>query len=182
MPGAIVKCGDSVTLRVFEREDFPVWQRGGANPELRHLTGNPKARNRDQLESVFESEDVEQFLICTNDDGKQSPVDGQKVRQIGIAVLKEWGRTPFLGLWLFPEVHGNGYGKEAASLLVEYTFKSYDTPAVRANAFDHNQQSRGLLETLGFTQEGRLRKDAFIDGEYRDGVVYGLLREEWNKA
>lgn len=179
MPGAIVKRGERVTLRTLEREDFEVWQRGAANPEIRHLTGNSRVRNRDQLEESYENEDVTLFLVCLDDDGGPGPVESQKLRQVGVAVVKEWGRNPFLGIWLFPEVQGEGYGEEAASLLLDYTFRSYDTQAVRANAFDYNDPSRGLLEKLGFEQEGRLRKEAFIDGEYRDGVMYGMLREEW---
>jgi RimJ/RimL family protein N-acetyltransferase len=30
-----------------------------------------------------------------------------------------------------------------------------------------------------FVQEGRVRKDWYWDGKYRDYVQYGLLREEW---
>jgi len=35
--------------------------------------------------------------------------------------------------------------------------------------------------SLGFTEEGRIRKDRFIDGEYVDTVQYGLLRREWRE-
>jgi ribosomal-protein-alanine N-acetyltransferase len=181
MPGAIVKRGDSVTLRVLEREDFEVWQRGAADPEIRHLTGNLTVRNRDQIEQAYESEDVTPFLVCLDDEGGPGPVGGQKLRQVGVAVVNERDRTPFLGLWLFPEVQGDGYGEEAMSLLVEYTFRSYDTPAVRANTFEYEGPSGAMLEALGFREEGRLRKAAFIDGEYRDTIVYGMLREEWEQ-
>ena len=73
---------------------------------------------------------------------------------------------------------GEGDGTEAGTLLLEYVFQSFDTPVVRSKAFEHNGASQGLLESVGFQQEGRLRKDAFLDGEYRDGLIYGLLRDE----
>jgi RimJ/RimL family protein N-acetyltransferase len=53
-------------------------------------------------------------------------------------------------------------------------------PAVGASAFGFNGTSRGLLESLGFVEEGRRRKFMFVDGEYRDMVHYGLLRAEWD--
>lgn len=181
MPGAIVKRGDSVTLRMLERDDLDLWQRGAANPELRHLTGNSKARNRDELEETFEDENVMPLLVCLDDGDEAGPVDADAVQRIGLAVVKEWGRNPILGIWLLPEMHGEGYGKEGGSLLVDYTFRTYEAPTVKAKAFDYNEPSRGLLEKLGFQEEGRLRKDAFIDGTYRDAVMYGILREEWER-
>jgi ribosomal-protein-alanine N-acetyltransferase len=52
---------------------------------------------------------------------------------------------------------------------------------VGAIAYDFNDASRGLLESLGFTEEGRTRKDRFINGEYIDTIQYGLLRKEWRE-
>jgi len=52
---------------------------------------------------------------------------------------------------------------------------------VGAVAYEDNDASRGLLESLGFSEEGRIRKDRFIDGEYADTIHYGLLREEWQE-
>jgi len=179
MPGAIVKRGEDVTLRMLERDDFDIWQRGAADPDIRHLTGNASARNRDQLEEVFENENTTVFLVCLDDEADPGPVETNAVHRIGLTSIREWGRNPRLGIWLVPEVHGEGYGTDAMSLLVDYAFRVYDRPAVKAKVFEHNAASRGLLETLGFQLEGRLRKDAFIDGEYRDGLVYGLLRSEW---
>lgn len=182
MPGAIAKRGDDVTLRMFEREDFEFWQRGAANPEIRHLTGNADARNRAELEEAFDDEHTTMFLVCLDDEGGPGPVAEDSLRRIGTASIRDWGRSPRLGIWLVPEVHGEGYGTEAASLLVDYAFRVFDRPAVQAKAFDYNDPSRAVLEKLGFTQEGRLRKNAFIDGEYRDGLMYGLLRSEWEES
>lgn len=80
---------------------------------------------------------------------------------------------------MVPEEHGNGYGKAAVSLVIDYAFRTYDAPAIGAGAFAFNDASRGLLESLGFAEEGRRRKFMFIDGKHRDIVQYGLLREEW---
>ncbi len=65
-------------------------------------------------------------------------------------------------------------------MVIDYVFRSYDTPAVGAEDYDFNDASRGLLESLGFAEAGR-RKYMFIDGEHRDMVQYGLLRREWRE-
>lgn len=103
--------------------------------------------------------------------------DEEDVRLIGVVSVADaaW-RRPDLVYWLVPEVHGQGYGKEAVSLAIDYVFRVYDTPAVGALAYDFNDASRGLLKSLGFMEEGRLREFRYIDGEYRDGIQYGHLR------
>jgi RimJ/RimL family protein N-acetyltransferase len=42
-----------------------------------------------------------------------------------------------------------------------------------------NFASQKVLEKAGFKKEGTIRKSAFIKGEWRDGCLYSILREEW---
>ena len=181
MPGARVASGERVTLRTVEREDVPFLQRAGANPEIRYPLGNP-LMNREQYD-VSDEEGTDRFLVCLDgeDAGPGEPGE-EDTRPIGAVSVEDmdWKR-PELGYWLVPEVHGEGYGKEAVSLVVDYVFRAYDAPAVGAGAYDFNDASRGLLASLGFVEEGRRRKFMFVDGEHRDMVQYGLLREEWRE-
>lgn len=179
VPGARIDSGERVALRTVEREDLPFVQRAGANPEIRYPVGNPLT-NREDCEAYVE-DDADRFLVCLDGDeaGPGAP-DEENVRRIGAAAVEDadWKR-PEITYWLVPEVHGQGYGKEAVSMVVDYAFRAYDAPAVGAEAYDFNDASRGLLESLGFTEEGRRRKYMFVDGAHRDMVQYGLLRREW---
>lgn len=179
MPGARIKRGERVTLRIVEDEDVPFLQRASADPEIRYPLGNP-IRNREQIE-VSDEKGTDQFLVCLEgDDTAPVKPDEDDVRRIGqVNVMDADYKRPELGYWLVPEVHGEGYGTESVSLVVDYVFREYDTPAVGAGAYDCNEASRALLESLGFTEEGRRRKFMFVDGEHRDMIQYGLLRREW---
>jgi RimJ/RimL family protein N-acetyltransferase len=179
MPGARVASGEQVTLRTIESEDVSFLQRGN-NPEIRLPMGS-SPRTRDQIGESIEDPSDDRFLVCL--DGKDAgpgSIDEDDVRRIGFVSVEDadWKR-PKLAYWLVPEFHGEGYGTEAISLAVDYAFRSYDTPAVGVGAFAFNDASRGLLESLGFMEEGRRRKFMYVDGEHRDMVQYGLLREEW---
>lgn len=182
MPGPLVRRGEGVTLRTAEREDRSFLQRACANPRLRHPVGNP-VLNREQLAESREGDDADRFVVCLDDEAGPGAPDGDdEVRLVGGASVTDTSyKRPELGYWLVPEVHGDGYGREALSLLVDYAFRQYDAPAVGAVAYDFNDASRGLLESLGFAEEGRLRKFMFVDGEHRDLFQYGLLREEWHE-
>jgi ribosomal-protein-alanine N-acetyltransferase len=185
MPGALVSQGDRVTLRTVEADDLGFVQRASANPEVRVPIGNP-VRSRGRLEDAREDRDEgegEGFLVCLEDDPDPGQPDEGSVERIGQVMVDDVSyRRPDLGYWLAPEYHGEGYGKAAVALVVEFVFRSYDHPAVGAVAYEFNDASRGLLESLGFEEEGRIRRDRFVDGEYVDTYVYGLLREDWRGA
>ncbi len=178
MPGARITTDGDVTLRSLEAEDLDFLQRSFANPEIRYPLGNPLG-SRKKLEQRHEDGETPQFLVCLDDAGPGTP-DEDEVERIGAVSVDdvEW-RRPDLGYWLKPEVHGQGYGKPAVGLVIDYVFRTHDHPAVGACAYEFNEASRGLLESLGFEEEGRTRRDRFIDGEYVDTVQYVLLREDW---
>ncbi|WP_231183263.1 GNAT family protein [Haladaptatus sp. DYF46] len=180
MPGARIDGDERITLRTVEEEDVSFVQREATNPEIRYPMGKPLRTRRD-VEEYLKEENADRFLVCLDGDdaGPGSPEE-EDVRRIGCVSVEDaaWKR-PELVYWLIPEEHGNGYGKAAVSLVIDYAFRTYDAPAIGAGAFAFNDASRGLLESLGFTEEGRRRKFMFIDGKHRGIVQYGLLREEW---
>lgn len=190
MPGSVVLRGDRVTLRTIDESDFDFLQRARANPELRYPMGNPTPRSRSSMEPAPDEDGTARFIV-TLDGPDVGPgpvgrdgggrVDADAVERLGWTAVEnaDW-RRPEVSYWLAPEAQGEGYGKEAIALTVEFAFREYDRPAVAAQVYDHNEASRGVLESLGFELEGRLRKDRYIDGAYRDTCWYGLLRSEWD--
>jgi ribosomal-protein-alanine N-acetyltransferase len=179
MPGARIADGDTVTLRTVEAEDVAFLQRASANPEIRYPLGTP-LRHREAIDADEEG-GTDRLLVCLDgEDAGPGQPDEDETRRIGVVSVECLDyRRPELGYWLIPEGHGQGYGNEAVGLAIDYVFRSYDRPAVGAGTFDHNDASQGLLESLGFVEEGRRRKFMFVDGAHRDMVQYGLLREEW---
>jgi RimJ/RimL family protein N-acetyltransferase len=184
MPGPVVERGERVTLRTAEKEDAAFLQRGSTDPAVRYLLGtvSPNAEHEVEERITEGDDDDVQFLVCL--DGADAPAghpdEGDDVEPIGAVMARHvrWDR-PSLAWWLLPAHHGQGYGKEAASLFVDHLFRTYDVHSLSADAFAHNEASRGLIESLGFEREGRGREVRFIDGEYRDSIRFGLLREEW---
>lgn len=176
MPGAVFRRGDRVTLRPVEREDAEFIQRGHNHPEVGVSLGLDRPENESEAELSIESHEDDPLnvglLVCLE--------DGEEPTPIGKVSLQDLHHTrPELSYWVVPEYQGNGYGTEAVEVLVDYAFNAHEVRGLQAQAFAPNEGSVGVLETLGFTQEGTLRDARFRDGEYVDVVWYGLLREEW---
>jgi ribosomal-protein-alanine N-acetyltransferase len=183
MPGSRIASGERVTLRTAEKEDAPFLQRAHANPELRYPLGW-EIKGRDEIAADIENDlgHDELFLVCLDDEGAGAgPPDEGDAQRIGavVATTPDQFRVG-IGFWLIPTVQGEGYGTEAVSLVLDHLFRVNPAPAVYAKVLPHNEASRGLLESLGFTQEGRARKEAFWEGEYQDSIMYSILREEWH--
>jgi ribosomal-protein-alanine N-acetyltransferase len=157
MPGTIVSRGDRVSLRTAEPEDAAFLQRGYTDPEIRYPMGNPVQNQPDIREGIEENGDDGERFVATLDGEDAGPGDPDEadVERVGCVSVDDvsW-RRPDLGYWLAPEYHGEGYGREAVSLLVDFVFRTYEHPAVGAVAYEFNEASRGLLESLGFEEEG----------------------------
>lgn len=184
MPGPVVERGERVTFRTVERDDAQFWQHAGTDPRVRFLLGMRRAYNaeesRERIENVTESDATLGYVVCVEDDGSPGHPGEDETTPIGMVhAYNVDGTRAYLAYWLLPEHHGEGYGKAAAELLVDTVFESCSVHSVAAGAFEHNDESRGLLESLGFTLEWCQREASFVDGEYRDAVEYGLLRREW---
>ena len=182
MPGAIVTEGDNVTLRTPEPEDAAFLQRQRTNPSIRYPIGSP-VESREELEVTSDRDGGDHLLVTVADEGGPgTPEEGTFERAGFVGIDDVAWRRPELGYWIAGEHQGQGCGTEAVALAIEYTFRTYDHPAVGAGVYEFNDASRRLLESLGFEREGRTRRDRFIDGEYVDTLQYSLLREDWPGA
>jgi len=88
------------------------------------------------------------------------------------------GKYRSIGIALVPEQRGRGVGTHAQRLLCRYLFAHTAIQRIEAATLPDNIAEQRALDRIGFTREGLLRSAEFIEGEYRDVVVYGLLRDD----
>jgi len=83
-----------------------------------------------------------------------------------------------IGIWVHPEHRGRGVGTEAQRQLVNYLFATKPVHRLQAGTEIDNVAEQRALERVGFQREGVARGYGFRDGQWRDGVFYGLLRND----
>ena len=85
-----------------------------------------------------------------------------------------------IGYGVHGDLRGQGLSAEAASAVIDQAFTHIaELQRIRAHTGADNRPSMRVLEKLGFSHEGTLRKNQFAKGRFVDDVIYGLLREEW---
>lgn len=77
-----------------------------------------------------------------------------------------------------PGARGRGYGSEALELLLGHAFDDLNLRRIALHVFATNETAIHVYEKLGFQLEGRLREAAYLDGQFVDVLVMGLLRDE----
>lgn len=80
-------------------------------------------------------------------------------------------------LYIGPEYHGNGYGKEALKLLCHHAFTSYPLNIIWGESFDGNQALK-VFEEIGFKKEGIRRDFYFRNGKFINATIFSLKRGE----
>lgn len=174
MPGPVFLPGERVALRAVEEEDLEFIRDAVNDPQVWKSVGGQDtptnlAMERKFFEDMSRSDDVVQFLI----------VDGET--RVGLIELDpvEWDRRrAAVAFWIAGEFQGEGYARDALETLVTYAFDQLGLHKLSAEAFAFNDASISLLESVGFVEEGRLRKEEWIDGEWVDVVRFGLLTHD----
>ncbi len=70
---------------------------------------------------------------------------------------------------------GKGYGTEAGRLILEYAFDVLKLHKVYLRVIDNNLRAIKSYEHMGFSVEGVLKDEIFVDGAYYDIVRMSIL-------
>ena len=77
------------------------------------------------------------------------------------------------------EYWGKGLATEAARAVIGWAFQTSGINRVFAYCDPRNVGSWRVMEKIGMRREGVLRSHLKWNGEYRDALYYGILRDEW---
>jgi ribosomal-protein-alanine N-acetyltransferase len=136
------------------------------------------------LTSLEKSQDYLDVLI--DKDQKQTHVyatiaeKGQS-KHIGTMMLfafdKE-ARNAEIGYVLHQAYWGKGYISEAVKATVDYAQNVLGLHKLCARVVDDNKGSSLVLEKNNFRLEGQLKDQFYIEGQYYDCLIYGLVLED----
>jgi RimJ/RimL family protein N-acetyltransferase len=77
---------------------------------------------------------------------------------------------------------GQGYGRESVEVLLDYAFRIRNIRKVWLSVASTNERTLRCYRACGFVEEGCQRAQQWLDGQYVDAVLMGLLRDEWESA
>ncbi|MEA2488986.1 MAG: hypothetical protein QOH21_778 [Acidobacteriota bacterium] len=168
--------GEHVILRAFERDDAERCYRWMNDPNIvRTLnTRYPIAFQNEVewLERAMKANVTERhFAVERKDD--RSHIGNASIHDI------DWvSRNAWFGLFIGePTAWNRGFGSDAIGTLVRFAFEEMNLTKLRIHVFDYNDRAKHVLETRGFVQEGRLRRDFYREGTWHDIVILSIFRD-----
>ncbi|MCP4581449.1 MAG: GNAT family N-acetyltransferase [candidate division Zixibacteria bacterium] len=106
---------------------------------------------------------------------------GEHIGLIVIYAIDERQRYCSWGIILDSQYHQKGYGKQAARLIIDYVFLDLGFQRLKSDTHEKNIPSQRLQESLGFVKEGVLRNEKYIRGKYVNDIIYGMIREDYDR-
>ena len=105
--------------------------------------------------------------------------DGQLIGSIGLGSRSKEPWLGGLGYWIGTPWWGQGYCTEAARAVVGFGFDRMDVDRIHAEYYAGNIASGRVMQKLGMTHEGTLRRHVHRWDRIEDMECYGILKSEW---
>ncbi len=157
----------------------------------------------DFLVELFTHEDVEPFLAAVRPKDHEAvraeverseaepdaygvfvvEVDGERAGTMHFERANRRSRIANLGgLAIHPAFRGRKLADEAARLFQRHLVRELGFHRLQMEVYGFNERAMAHAERAGFTREGVRRKAYWRNGEWVDGVLFGLVEEELEEA
>ncbi len=167
--------GEGFVLRRASLDDLDFMAGLAGHEDVEPFMAAVSARDRDALREEIRQAEAEpehygRFIV---------EVEGEPAGVMAFEVANRRSRIAHLrGLMLAPEFRGRGIADSAARLLVRHLIFELDYHRVQLECYGFNERAIRHAERAGFLHEGVKRKAYWRHGEWVDGVLFGLVRED----
>lgn len=141
------------------------------------------ANLRDRFPHPYTRSDAEAWIGLCDQEGEpvlNFAIDlrGEAIGGIGFARQPDpvYRLTAEVGYWIAEPYWGRGIATAALEQATAYGFATLGLERIEAHVFGHNLASARVLERVGYTFEGRLRRSVFKDARMLDSFLYARVR------
>ena len=144
------------------------------DPDGQHFLRHRLTARTISVEQLLdESQHLLGIIMLNNDVHQHTPV--------GCVAFLDYDRTQqkaelrkLIGV---PEMRGLGYAKRATRLWINYGVTELGLQKIYLNTLSNNIRNIRINEELGFSVEGILRNEVFLEGKHHDIIRMGLCSE-----
>ncbi|MRX72361.1 GNAT family N-acetyltransferase [Bacillus lacus] len=172
---------DRLILREMVLEDAPQLYRYWSDSQTVQYMNIEKLKKVQEAEdmiallnSLYEKREAVRWTITEKE-------SGQIIGTCGYNSWEKESQRAEVGYDLGWQHWGRGFMSEALPELLAYGFQVWELHRIEAKVYPENEASRRLLNKLGFTEEGVLRKYEKRQNSYEDVILYSLLKGEFGE-
>ena len=173
--------GESTRLRPFRLEDA----------ELRFIASLDSPTRQAHMQGIelpasveLQKAWLEKVAGCQDNGGlilfATENLIGDTVGWVSLHSRDQKNGTFSFGVAVYRDHRGRGYAVDAVRILLKYGFWEQRYQKCNSICAHSNEASIRMHLRLGFTEEGRCRRNSFYNGVYHDDVLFGMTREEFD--
>lgn len=168
--------GRKVILRPLDKEtDLDKCLRWVNDPEVIQYVSAVFPRAKKQEEEWFDKEKENEVRLAIETKEKE-----EFIGSISLFGINNMNRVAELGIMIGEKTFwSNGYGTDAAMILIAYGFNSLNLRKIKWSALDFNERSVNCSKRCGCKVEGILKKEIFTNGEYVDMVCLAVFKKDF---
>ncbi|MCK4256189.1 GNAT family N-acetyltransferase [candidate division WOR-3 bacterium] len=106
---------------------------------------------------------------------------GTLVGAIGLMDMTR-GQQAELGYWIGKPYWNKGFCTEAGHAVIQFGFQELNLIRINSRHLSRNPASGRVIQKLGMSHEGRQRKYVKKWDKFEDFELYGILKQDWEKA
>lgn len=169
-----MQSGENVTIRPLEREDLKFVHGLDNNANImRYWFEEP-------YEAFVELQDLYNKHI--HDQSERRFIvdrDGESIGLVELVEIDHIHRRAEFQIIIAPEWQHRGYATLAARLVMAYAFDVLNLYKLYLVVDMENVHARHLYAKLGFTEEGVLRREFFVNGSYHDVTRMCIFQDDY---
>ena len=163
---------NSCRIRTMTLDDLPMVLDWRNHPDVRRFMFSHHEISLEEHRNWFTKacDDATRRILIVEDG--QAPIGYVQFSNVASGGVADWG------FYARPDAP-KGTGRKLGATALNHAFGSLNLHKVFGQAIEINQISIEFHKRLGFTQEGVLRDQRRIHGEYHTLICFGLLAHEW---
>lgn len=171
--------GDGLRLRRATADDVDFFVELASHDDVQPFLAASRSSSPEEV-----LEEIEQSLAEPNESGRfvievEEGGEWQRAGVMSYDVSNRRSRIAHLsGLAVHPDFRGRHLSDEAAVVFQRYLLVDLDYHRLQLEIYGFNDRAIKHAERSGFVREGVKRKAYRRHGEWVDGVMFGLLRED----
>lgn len=165
---------NQLTIHAVEKDDLAFLHEMLNNPDIVDYWFIEPYTTKYKLEQDFEknveSETNREFILK---DGEE------RVGLVSLYGITRRHRHAEYAIMIHPDHQGKGYAKQATKLAVDYGFYKLNLHKVYLVVAASNEKAIHAYEKFGFTHEGTLKEEYFINGAYEDAHYMSIFQRDY---
>jgi RimJ/RimL family protein N-acetyltransferase len=173
------QAAEGLRLRRASPEDAGFLLELATHDDVEPFMAAVRSRERDDIlveiaRSLSEPREFGRFVVEVEEGG-----GWRRAGVMGFEVANRRSRIANLGgLAIHPSFRGRHLADSAARLLQRYLLLELDYHRLQLECYGFNERAIAHAERAGFVREGVKRRAYWRHGDWVDGVLFGLVRED----